>query len=369
MNPIIQQAIKMHDIQDSLIDKIGLLSPGLDKILGDQINTYDFQRYLSSPFDELISSANLSLGNLLESTYSSDMNKVIQEAIAQSGAWQVRFDEIQNMLNITEPYSFAMQSHLADIGKYSALSQSFLSGIPFVSIGNALSVDENVRSSLKASFSNFSESYSSLYKWLENEPLEIFSVPPILSRLPAIEFFNGVNTLDSVTFDNEIDASFVEEKGQTDKYVVAETEETLDLLLARINPDYLLPLNGARESLKSTNPDRARHLSTSLLELFTHILHLLAPDDEIKVWSSSPNHYDKGKPTRRARLLFISQGVNQEPFFEFVEKDIDAALAFLELFQRGTHEIASEYTDEQMRVMLIRMESLLRYLLEIKNIK
>jgi hypothetical protein len=57
--------------------------------------------------------------------------------------------------------------------------------------------------------------------------------------------------------------------------------------------------------------------------------------------------------------------VNQEQFSTFVEKDIDAALEFLGLFQRGTHEVVPKYTEMQLRIMLLRMEYLLRYLLEI----
>lgn len=40
---------------------------------------------------------------------------------------------------------------------------------------------------------------------------------------------------------------------------------------------------GAKSALNSTdNPDYARHCAVSLRELFTHVIHRLSPDDEIK---------------------------------------------------------------------------------------
>jgi hypothetical protein len=364
--PIIQQATGVQEIQDSLINKMGLLSPGLNTFLSEQIS--NFQELVPSPAGEMISSANSILGNFLESTYTSDMNKVIQEAVAQSGVWKVQADEFQNILQVTEPYLLTTQAHLAEILKYSALSESYLSNISYPDIGNALVLEDTVSSLMKNSFKEFSDSYSNLFSWLGNTPLELFSIPPVLSKLPAIEYLNGVSVVDSITIDTVVNVRLAEEKNQADKIVSEETEEKLDLLLTKMSPDFLVPLSGARESLKSTNPDRVRHLSTSLRELFTHVLHRLAPDENIQSWSTSPEYYAGGRPTRRARLLYICRTVNRGPFSEFVEKDVDAALVFLNIFQQGTHEVMPNYTDEQLKAMLIRMESLLRYLLEIANI-
>jgi hypothetical protein len=70
---------------------------------------------------------------------------------------------------------------------------------------------------------------------------------------------------------------------------------------------------------------------------------------------------------RKARLLYICRSINKEPFTKFVERDIEATMAFLDLFQGGTHKIATNYSKEQLTAMLIRMEGTLRFLLEIEN--
>ena len=46
-------------------------------------------------------------------------------------------------------------------------------------------------------------------------------------------------------------------------------------------------------------------------------------------------------------------------------KDVDATLEFLQLFQQGTHEVTSSFSEIQLDTMKHRMESALRFVLEI----
>ena len=112
------------------------------------------------------------------------------------------------------------------------------------------------------------------------------------------------------------------------------------------------------------NPDRIRHFCTSLRELYTHVLHHLSPNEEIRKWSQDPSHYVNKKPTRKARLLYICRGINHDSFTDFVKSDIDSVLSFVNILQGGTHSIQSRLTDKQLDAMLIRMESTLTYLIK-----
>jgi hypothetical protein len=233
-------------------------------------------------------------------------------------------------------------------------------------VGGILAIQDTVRDSLQRVFLDFSRSYSLLTGSIERQPTFLVAVPPIISRLPAVEFFNGTNVIDVITTARtEKDSELEEERQETSEEVRRETEDRLELLLAELNKELVTPLQGARQTIESDNPDRIRHFSTSLRELFTHVLHLLAPDDKVKEWSMDPTYYKQGRPIRKARLLYICRVLNQDPFSTFVEKDIDTVLAFLELFQQGTHEVTPKYSDFQLRIMLTRMESTLRFLLEI----
>ena len=279
--------------------------------------------------------------------------------------WEEQLQAIMKIAGEMPRYDLVVQSHLAEILKLSVLSQTSISRLAWESLGDVLNVQAPVRSVLQNTFLDFTQSYSKLFKSWENQPSFILSLPPIVSKFPAIEYFNGVAVVDSITSKYHEDTELQEEKLHTEKEIGDETEGKLETLLVKMNPELIIPLRGARQSLDSANPDRIRHFSASLRELFTHVLNTLAPDDKIRAWSTASEHYDKGKPTRRARLLYICRGVNQDQFSNFIEKDIDAGLEFLQLFQRGTHEVVPNYTDVQLRVMLTRMESLLRFLLEI----
>ena len=240
----------------------------------------------------------------------------------------------------------------------------YLAKIQWEQVGNALDIQAKTQNALKRSFLNFSNSYANVFNLLENQPSVILSFSPAISKLPAIEFYNGVSVVDSITLSPEIDDE-IENITVIDE-TRKETDDRLSYLLSEVNSELIVPLQGARLSLNSTNPDRVRHFATSLRELFTHVLHTLAPDSEIKSWSNSPEHFDKGKPTRRARLLYICRTLNQDEFSDFVEKDIATVLAFLQLFQKGTHEVVAQYSDLQLKIMLLRMESAIRFLLEIR---
>lgn len=136
--------------------------------------------------------------------------------------------------------------------------------------------------------------------------------------------------------------------------------EAFDVRLSRL-------LRGARQALIDDNPDRARHVTTSVRELFTQILHALAPDNDIRQWSSSPELFHDNRPTRRARLLFICREINCDPLSRFVEDDVRAALSFVDSLNSGTHVVESKLTHSQLSSIVSRVESLLVFLLQLRN--
>jgi len=367
-NQILEQIIKASGAFDSIIDKMNLsASMQVSKILNTQIKFSELNRGFRSPALELVNSVNLSIGRLFESTDTVSINKLLGQDVLQSNAWRKQLEALHTVTEGSRSYSLALQSHLADISKFSVLSQASVSQFPWEQIGSALGVQPAIKSSLQDAFLGFAHSYSRLFDSLEKKPSIVVSLPPIISKFPTVEFFNGVNLVDTITIKTAEDIQFEEEKQQATDEVRKETEDRLETLLMGLNVEFIVLLRGARQSLYSTNPDNIRHFAISLRELFNHVLHRLAPDDEIKAWSKNPEYYDKGKPTRKARLFYICRKLNHEPFSDFLEKDIDAVLEFLQLFQRGSHEIVPKYTNTQLRMMLLRMESMLRYLLEMCN--
>lgn len=367
---ILDRAIKASALSSSVIEKMRRSSlPENSKIIASLSNSTAFDKIKQSPTFEQVNAANLSISKLLKAVDSSKISKLMQQGTLQSAAWKQQFKEIDTIPGSLHRYDLVLQSHLADISKFSALSQISLSHLPLEGfLGNALRIESSILGVLQNTFIDFGKSYSQLFASLSDNPTSLISLPPIVSLYSAVEFFNGVRLAEAVTIQSdefELDFEFEEETHQLEKDVQQETESVIEELLGKLNVEFIRPLHGARQSLESTNPDKVRHFATSLRELFTHVLHTLSPDDQVKNWSNSPTHYDRGKPTRRARLLYICRSLNHGPFSDFLEKDIDAVLEFLKLFQRGTHEITPTYTDSQLKLMLVRMESALRFLLEI----
>lgn len=297
----------------------------------------------------------------------SQISKMFEKVVYQSEVWKEQQLTLSKMTEVLQINDKVWQSHLLEISKFAVISQTFLAKIQWEQIGNALELHTKAQNVLKKSFWNFSNAYANLFDSLENQPALILSFPPAISKLPVIEFYNGVSVIDSITLSQENDIEFEKENTTIIDETRKETDDRLAYLLSGVNTELIVPLQGARLSLNSTNPDRVRHFATSLRELFTHVLHTLAPDNEVKAWSNSPEYFDNGKLTRRARLLYICRTLNQDKFSDFVEKDIVAVLAFLQLFQQGTHQVTTQYSDLQLNIMLLRMESAIRFLLEIQR--
>jgi len=360
------EVIRASAIHNALFERMELsASLEVSKILDAQIRSFELNKVFQSPVLELADTANLSIGHLFEATDIIRVNELIRQVVLPPSIWEEQLRAIEKISGEFPRYDLAWQTHLVEISKLSVLSQGIVSRLPWENIGNALDLQAPIRGMLQDSFLDFAQSYSNLFDFWEKQPSFVLSLPPVVSRFPTIEFFNGVDVVDSITIRYDEDIELQKEKRRAEDDVKEETEDRLETLLVGLNAELVVPLRGARQSLDSANPDHARHLAASLRELFTHVMHTLAPDDKVMAWSTAPEHYDKGRPTRRARLLYICRALNQEPFSTFLEKDIDAGLEFLQLFQRGTHEVVPKYTHFQLRIMLVRMESLLRLLLEI----
>lgn len=206
--------------------------------------------------------------------------------------------------------------------------------------------------------SNLLEGISSLTTSYQNA---IESIPDLLSpqsafiaRYAPAEYLSGVEVLEKICTESDEEAE-IEELPSVDEELTSFDEQLLDML------------NGARSSLKSDNPDKARHVTTSVRELFTHVLHRLAPDKTVRQWTEDSSHYHNGRPTRRTRLLYICRQFSDDPMKKFVEADVSAALALIDALNAGTHGVASKLTEFHLQAIICRMESLILYLLRVSQ--
>lgn len=211
------------------------------------------------------------------------------------------------------------------------------------------------------SFNSLTANYNSLIHSFSAKEFDIVDFPPFVSGLPPIEILTSSDLLDTISRDETEES--VEQADALEDEIREEIESSLEELLSHLNPEIGRLWLGAKEALASSNPDKKRHIVVSLREMLTHILHSIAPDTEVFRWSSNPSHYHEGRPTREARLLFVCRDINHGPFEQFVKKDVESHIKFIRLFQRGTHEININFTEQQVRALIVRAEALARFLL------
>jgi hypothetical protein len=209
---------------------------------------------------------------------------------------------------------------------------------------------------LDVSMKTLADSAASIY---DTDRQTLTSLPRLVVERPLQELFVHVTGVEVIT-------SIEADEGQAEAEALeADTEATLLPLLERLDPVFVQKWKGARQALASRNPDRIAHVSVSIRELFRLVLHHVAPEEEIRAWSKSKDDFDKGRPTRAARFRFATRSVGRPPFAGFLAKDFSAAQELLTLFDRGVHESRPSLTERQVRLMTLRMDQFLRFLLEI----
>lgn len=193
-----------------------------------------------------------------------------------------------------------------------------------------------------------------------------------VARLPIFSLSGATREIFTTAY--ALDAIFVCEDSRADDtekiQVIAEVkQEICDVrtILQDVAPDLVRPYNGACDAVDSGNTDKTRQFFVSLRELWNHLLRRLAPDDRVKEWLGEDNKelLQNGRPTRRARVLYLCRNLNNDQLTDFVDKDTDAFVEFMELFNRGVHQLNLTLTDEELRVLLIRTDSWLMYILQI----
>ncbi|WP_426451796.1 hypothetical protein ACP26L_06735 [Paenibacillus sp. S-38] len=119
---------------------------------------------------------------------------------------------------------------------------------------------------------------------------------------------------------------------------------------------------GACDALGSSNPDKVRHVTVSLRELLTHIIHTLAPDEEVRKWTEDPTFYSNDKPTRPARFKYIYRHIAHGPMAKFLENDIKQATDWFQFLNKHTHGISHTLSDAELYYLLTRTHAMLNSL-------
>ena len=358
-------AKKFEQINESLklfeLNNLKLVEPMIkefERIVSLSKNLPAIEDLVNSPALIAAREANLSISRM---AFPPMMESLSREIGKSSELWKSQYESIQLTRDSLAASFIGIQSQVARMAEISLLAEKSLSTLDFSSIGNMALIKKQFQESLKDAHFAFAESYSNLFNSLEHSHFSILSISPVVTSLPPIEFYYGNKFIESI-YSPEIDVS--EEDQSLSSELQKEIKDDIESYLARLDESLIKLWHGATQAIKSDNPDAIRHYSISLRELLTQVIHRLAPDDNIKKWSDMPEMYFDGKPTRKARLLYVCRGIDHEPFAKFLRKDIESTLACINLFQEGTHSIDSELTPIQLDLLKIRTESTIRFLIK-----
>lgn len=257
--------------------------------------------------------------------------------------------------------ALSLQTSIIKATEFSILAEKSLYSITTANLGSKIALAGEKKNFLTSSVFGLSNSYLALLESFERNPLSYTQINPSLSRIAPVEYFSTANLLEAISV--EEDATPEEELLKEE--IQYENEILLSRHLPKIDPGLYKMWKGAIEAYNSDNSDRVRHFSTSIRELYTHLIHKLAPDESIKKWTSDPIYFHEGRPTRKARLLFICRNINSDPFSVFIKKDVEATIAFIDIFQKGTHDIDPVFSPNHLVTIKSKAENTLKFLLEI----
>jgi len=313
-----------------------------------------------SPSIQAIASANTSFTRMAE--------RLAAIENAQTAAFRKIFDDharIQKAMGIGLSDSITAAFSRIDTTRMlsaSLAAQTKLANFDNLTIGRLAGLDAAFSRAISTNLGNLTRSYQSLINVAATRD-SLASRLPLITTYAPIEYYREVEVVEAITVDEESNI-FDDESIDT---AIADTLPSVDGLLEAFDERLIGLLHGARQSLRDDNPDRARHVTTSVRELFTQVLHSLAPDDDIRGWTSNDDHFHNNHPTRRARLLFICRHIDCDPLSRFVQDDVRAALSFVDSLNSGTHVVESRLSTVQLASIVSRMESLLVFLLQIRN--
>ena len=242
------------------------------------------------------------------------------------------------------------------------VSERLLAGIDFEGIRKAIAPHELAIAKLQDTIMRMTANYRSLVNSIHSYP--------DFAELPAYALPGATREVFVTSYAVDVLQPPTNEEVEDDpSQLVLETEEETSVcvaLLQKIDPALVTPYAGARDALQSANPDRTRHILSSLREFWTHLLHRLAPDDQVLAWvpRDETGLLHEGRPTRQARVLYICRDLNHMPLSNLVVQDTKALVELLDLFNR-VHQLKPELTDEQLRALLLRTDSWLTYILNI----
>jgi len=141
--------------------------------------------------------------------------------------------------------------------------------------------------------------------------------------------------------------------------VLFNQEYNLKEALYQIKPSFYKRLLGAKQSAKSNNVEKIRHISVSLRELLKDFINTIVPTDEVRNYGSNLN----GNPSLELKIDYFFKDITSSSLTEFVKDDVKLIKQIINVLSTCVHG-EFEFPNEQCLFFLInKVESILLLLL------
>ena len=178
--------------------------------------------------------------------------------------------------------------------------------------------------------------------------------------------------LDTITIEDEGEEAEEEEEEEEKACIddIRSGVSDVDSLLKQVDPDLVRPYRGIKDAMNSGGVDRTRHVLTSTRELCNHVLRQLAPTRPVTGWVEREglDMLHEGKPTRRARVLYICRRFSEEPLAGFFDADVKGFQELMGLCNR-LHKLDPEFSEMQLRAVVLRTEYLISFIIELNSME
>ena len=253
---------------------------------------------------------------------------------------------------------------LTSSSQLTTIAEQLSAKINFDRIRDAFKVQEDLVARLKTPFDSLSSRFVKL-SHAADSMLQLAALPAFVLPSASRELVTASHAVVELWPDPGT------ESDEEQSSVLADIQEEISgihELLSRIDPALAKSYQGARDALASGSIDRDRHVLASLRELWGHLLRTLAPDDRLASWLSdkSKELIHEGKPTRRARVLYICRYVNHEPLTDFLDTDTKALIEYVQFLNR-VHQLDTGLSDRQLNALLLRTDSWLTFMVQISQ--
>ncbi len=145
------------------------------------------------------------------------------------------------------------------------------------------------------------------------------------------------------------------------------SNDVISKKLNKVNPIFLIALNGAREAIYSDNEDKCRHVVSSYRELIKKLIFKLTPVEKVKKWAPDSSYFRRDKPdtpTYRAHIQYLTKESKSKDSNEFLWIDIDLLIKQINILDGLDHSDNPSEKIDNLETLSLRVESCIAFLLQ-----